>query len=406
MFEFSNRFRRNFRDTRGISLVVALGLVFLMSLMAAGVMKIVLSFMHTTHQVERANIAYSAAEGGVELAIYDLLDYEDGYQTDASSSICGEEGGVGKQEDDFSDSCDDNDPYRFVDFTADGLSGGKSFWRLFARTLESEDDDHHFIPNPYFAGDRDDTLEFSNGSGINEWGELTKSSPLSLSLLIDESPDEPDPDSRFTWIVNLNPNKIVFDPGLVWDAGGGEGDEEPIFTWTLSALASDGEEYTLQGVAWESDFEEACEYSEGTHCFVFDLADNDLHNPSSSSDGDVYAGEDINRNLDSSSVTGFNRVSGIEESFLYQTPQQFIDELNDDERIESVRFTINLIATLSETSDVPSNSLRYRLESGDEWADEYTYIVSEGFAGMVKQTIETRFKRDSAIPIFSYVIFQ
>ena len=80
--------------------------------------------------------------------------------------------------------------------------------------------------------------------------------------------------------------------------------------------------------------------------------------------------------------------------------------LDDTKRWHDARLSINLIGTLAETSGVTSNSLRYKVVSDEEISDEYTYIVSEGFAGTVKQTIEMRFRRQATIPIFSYAIFQ
>ena len=377
---------------------------------------LVLGFMRTTFQVEQANVAYSAAEGGVELALYDLAAYKDGYETDPAQLVCGS-GTSLTQTSNFSDGCDRSvgDKYRFVNFTTPALSGGRGFWQLFSRTLASSG--KYYLPNPYFSGDKDGNLE----SG--EWGEFAKDSLISLSLLTDNNPAGIDPEDRFLHLSDFAPKKIIFDPGDGWDPNVNGNNKDELLAWTFAALDGDGTEYTLQGVIWESDFiNQDCDASGGTdvdeYCFIFDLNDNNAHNPSAP-DGDPYAGEDINRNLTSGSDSigvSFNRVAGADETFRYSTPQKFLTDLDDamaefdpDDQWVSARLTINLIATLSETSrdaSSDSDSLQFKLESDEAWADEYTFIISEGFAGNVKQSIETRFCRESAIPIFSYVIFQ
>ncbi len=434
LLNFFYRLRQNFRDTRGVSLIITLGLTMMLIMVATGVTKLVLGFMQTTKQGEQANVAYLAAEGGIEMALYDLAAYEDGYETvkdDANYKVCDSDVSLSVDEN-FTKECNDTNPYRFMNFTgtnSDGvdLSGGRGFWRLFARTLVSNGKYH--IPNPYFAGNKDGILD------VDEWGTLTKGNPTSWSLLVDDNPGEADPADRFLYLLDTEEKSIVFNPGEDWSPddncvdiddnslcdGNGmatDGDER-LLIWTLSALDGGGNEFTLQGVVWESDFNGDCD-GDGTvdadeHCFIFDLNDNADHIPDGLV-GDAYAGEDINNNLTSnnSGAGALNRVSGVLETFNYATPFEFIEDLNTamndnivpSNQWTSARLTINLIATLSEASGVASNSLSYKLDSDEVWADGHTYIISEGFAGDVKQTIETRFRRGLAIPIFSYVIFQ
>ncbi len=412
MSHFSNNFRKNLRDTRGVSLLVVFGLTVVLILVAATVTKLVMGFMQTTTQVERANEAYFASESGIELALYDLAAYKDGYQTDSSQTVCSSAIDLSRTDNSGLVGCDDTHQYRFVDFIDNNLSGARGFWRLFARTLPSSS--VYLIPNPYFVGDKDGELT------SDEWGELNKTQPISLSLLMDKKPNEANPADRFTWISDSANKKIIFNPGKIWNPSVNGNSEDPLFTWTLSGIDGNGEEHTLQGVAWESDIiNQDCDNNGSTDgdewCFIFDLNTDSV---SMGFSGDVYAGEDINRNIlnpqKMSLNTDLNRVSAVEESFSYATPQEYLaslgtamsDTINVDNQWTSARLTISLIATLSETSGVPSNSLRYKLVSTEPWADEYNYIVSEGFSGDVKQTIETRFRRESVIPIFSYVIFQ
>lgn len=421
MLNFFYRLRKNLRDTRGVSLIVTMGLTILLAVIAATATKLVLGFMRTTFQVEQANVAYSAAEGGVELALYDLAAYKDGYETakidDADYRVCDEEINLTATTS-FSNICNSSNKYRFVNFTTDSaLSGGRGFWQLFSRTLASSG--RYYLPNPYFSGDKDGNLE------TDEWGILMKNNPISWSLLIDNYPAGAEPKDRFLHLSDSIEKKIILLAGPGWDPNEGDSDQEDLLVWTFAALDGAGNEYTLQGVIWESDFtNQDCDGNGGVDadefCFIFDLNDDGDHSPVLP-DGDPYAGEDINRNLlsRSNSIGGnsFNRVAGAEETFLYSTPQKFLTDLNtamgdvvSANQWVSARFTINLIATLSETSRDTSvsenDSLQFKLESDEKWADEYTFIISEGFAGDVKQSIETRFRRESAIPIFSYVIFQ
>ena len=430
---FQNKFRKIQRDQRGVSLIVTLGALAVLIILATGVSKMVLSFIRSASQVEQANIAFLAAESGVELALYDLVAFEDGYQIDhdPSKKVCGKSSDIDlSRTTNFDKICNDPRPYRFVNFTDSALSGGRGFWQLFSRTLKNRDDDNHVIPNPYFAGDNNGRLT------ANEWSELTKDTPVNFNLLLDENPNAGDPQGRFIWVWEdgeKNLDVILWADGD-WDADkcvdvdtnglcdhndALTDDEEEIFTWMFSAIDGSGEEFTLQGVAIESDFSDSSDYDgDGTNDFgfIFDLNENSAL---LDSDGDVFAGEDINENLPSSQSSGvnkFNRVSGIEESggFEYATPQEFLGDLDDAmneiaaaDQWSKASLTLNLIGTLAETSDIASNALKYKIVIDDEQlADSSTYIISEGFAGNIKQTIQTRFIRESAIPIFSYVIFQ
>ncbi|MFH1375365.1 MAG: hypothetical protein ABIH35_01705 [Patescibacteria group bacterium] len=417
MFKHPLRSRlSSLRDTRGVSLLIVIGLTAMILMLATGAVRLVVAFMQTAHQVERANVAYEAAEAGIELALYDLVAYRDGYEVDPNQSVCGNSTSVTRTSN-FAANCNSANKYRFINFTGQDtgtldLSEGRGFWRLFARTLQSRAGvaDDYVIPNPYFAGNKDGELLAA------EWGELTKAQPISLSLLTDSGDiTEPEPAVRFSYLDPAVPKSIVFDPGIDWNPNQGASGSEELMTWTFSAIDGNGEEYTLQGVVRESDFVADC--GDGRNeCFLFDIGDNGIPVPNTPN-GDVFAGEDINKNLGSAFTSNpgdshFNRVSGVAEGFRYATPYGFIEDLNNamggalNEQWHDARMTINLIGTLAETSNVASNSLDYKLVSDEVWADEYTYIISEGFAGLIKQTIETRFLRESTIPIFSYVIFQ
>lgn len=413
----SSRLLARLRDTRGISLMVTLGLTIMLILLASGVTKLVLGFMKTTKQVEQANVAFAAAEGGVELALYDLSNYGDGYEysqsSDAGYNVCGDDSDFDiTRKTNFSDTCRDGFEYRFVNFTDSSpsnsdLSGGIAFWRPWARTLESNTKYH--IPNPYFADNRDGVAD------DNEWGELTKTNPIRLSLLIDDNPSEDDdPSSRYDWITPNVDARIIFNPGDDWNTSNGVNDQEKLLSWTFSALSNTGTEYTLQGVVWETDFVDVCDDgTQSTDCFEFNFSTSTV---TIDTDGDVYAGQDINQNMTyHNQSSGFNRVSSqVEPSgFYYATPQEFLQELENamskdtDHQWVNAELVFDMLATLSETSrDNESNSLAFKLESDEQWADEYTRIIAEGFSGNVKQSIETSFRPSKALPIFSYVIFQ
>lgn len=423
-----SKLRRLLLDQRGASIIVVLGLVFVISLLSISLAKSIVTFMRTTYQVEQANAAYFSAEGGVEMALYDLLAYKDGYETTkvavAAQAVCNNvinTSATGS----FDQECKDENPYRFVNFSdAINLSGARGFWRIFARTIADKGGADYPIPNPYFIGNKDGELE------TDEWGRLNRARSLSLSLLTDNNPYnasgllETDPSKRYNLRVQSGiGKKLIFmvDPKEVnnWDSSfNSTSDKEEILTWTLSALDTSGDEYALQGVVWESDFElRDCDGNGTTdRCFVLDFLPTNSAITIDNSDGHVLAGEDINLNLthDSQGIKP-NRVSGVSEDFRFATPRSFIEDLNRTGELgktngkdlwQSARLTVNLIASLSNTSGVASNSLRYKLVSNEQWADEFTYIVSQGFAGKVKQTIETSFRRSTTLPVFTYAIFQ
>ncbi len=429
------------QNTRGASLIIALGLVFVLTILAAGVANLVGVFTLTTGQAERANIAYFAAEAGVEQALYDLIAYKDGYIANPNDSICGPAPETVDLFDlalSYDSPCQGTDVYRLAEFSDAAISAEerRGFWQIFHRALpdQAAAGNPYTIPNPFFTTN-DNPAENKDGIlQMSEWGRLTKSHPLSLSLLIDNGDaTETDPADRFTYLpFDTTTKKVVFfaDPAesgtLDWSTHDPSDSVQPnsrtwsqedVFSWTLSAVDGNSEEYTLQGVVWESDFaecDEAGEYAIGGDydCFILDLAEA---NVLPGLLGDPLLGEDINKNLAAATAVAnsFNRVAAIAEDHSRATIPNYIEEMNDrlngldeDIRWRDVRLTINLIGTLSETSGLPSDSLRYKVVSAAPLADEYVYIVSEGFAGTVKQTIETRFRRQATIPIFQYVIVQ
>jgi hypothetical protein len=412
------------KSTRGASLIVTLGLTLVLLLLASGVTALVSSFAKTTKRVEQANVAYLAAEAGIELALYDLAAYKDGYETDRSQHVCGTApSGQLTRTADFDTACTADAPYRFINFTDSAESGGRAFWRIFNQALREQPADTNFvIPNPYFAGDKDGMLDKT------EWGRLTKAKSLGLSLAIDADPSEADPANRFLALPTDTNTKIIFEIGAgeTWNptqgsvppGGTRSASDEDVFTWTLSAVDGLGEEYTLQGLVWESDFtQQDCDGDgEEEICFIFDLQDAPLVGNVGLS-GYPLAGEDINKNLTGSTyITSFNRVSAVNEEFPFNTIPGFLTDLNAayaagtaptyNQAWHDARLSFNLIGALSEAAGVESDSLLYKVLSLEPIADEYAYIVSEGFAGSVKQTIETRFRRQATLSIFSYVIFQ
>lgn len=399
-------------NQQGVSLIIVMTLTMLLLALAAGAVKLVLTFMRTTSQVQEANAAYFAAEGGVEMALYDLSAYKDGYQTDPNQSVCGAAVNFTATTN-FNGTCSATNNYRFANFARNdfsnfhALSLGRGFWRLFSRTLPSQSGGEYVIPNPYFVGDKNGILSAS------ERGNLTKSQSFGVSLLKDNGDlTATEIHNRFTPVADGVAQALLLDSGPDWNPSDGASDEEALLTWTLSAIDANGEEHTLQGVVNEADFNDNCGDSRNT-CFILNLNDD---SPSPDAfDSNPLVGEDINRNLPSSQLshTGdYNRVSGVREEYQWSTPAGFITDLNDSLNSAVIPdwgdawLSVSLIGTLSETSGVPSNSFNYEFTSDQQWSDEYTYIVSEGFAGTIKQTIETRFRRGAAIPIFSYVIFQ
>jgi hypothetical protein len=409
---FSASLKSRFQNQQGVSLIIVMSLTLMLLALAAGAIKLVITFMKTTSQVEQANGAYLAAEGGVEMALYDLSAYKDGYQTDSNQEVCGSAVDF-RANTNFHGTCSADNDYRFVNFSGKDSSGiydlskGRGFWRLFSRTLLSQGGVDYIIPNPYFVGDKNGLL------AENERGILAKSRSFGVSLMRDGGDlTAGSVADRFSWVDDGISQKLILDPGDDWNPSQGLGDEEILLTWTLSAIDSDREEHTLQGVVNEGDFTEDC--GDGRNvCFILDL-NNDFVSPDTFSSHPLV-GEDINRNLPSAETSGatdFNRVSGVKETYQWSTPAGFIRDLGDSLTDAGVPdwndawLSVSLIGTLSETSGVASNHLGYKFTSQQQWADEFTYIVSEGFSGMIKQTIETRFRRGAAIPIFSYVIFQ
>ena len=441
---------RPVRDTRGISLIVAMGLMVLLLLIAVGAGKLVQAFMQSSQQALEGNGAYYAAEGGTEMALYDMTAYGEGYQTSGNPTtgiVCGRNTDITAQQTvsnpvalgaaPFNQVCTNAAPFRFVNFTDNGGYGARGYWQIISRALPVQSPtpaDHTYqLPDPYLNGSSDGVLDPS------KWGTLVKNRLLNMSLLTNTNPSALTPSAQYT-PINKN-TKVTFfvDPAeaahwkptayrsaSLMDVTRSDGQDD-VLTWTLSAVDTTGRNYTLQGVVWESDFQKctADGAMSGTTntdgsvlnaneyvCFTLDLS-----NTTASAlgiQGDPQVGEDINRNLPSSVVAPapgyYDRVAALKQTYTYNWAGNFLQALQDSYTTANpwvdARLTVALVSSLSETSGLTSNTLRYKIMSTASVPDEYTYIVSEGYAGPVKQTIQTKFQKSATIPIFSYAIFQ
>lgn len=392
------------KTNQGIALITVLGLLFFIITLAVLSVQAILTLGRDVERVERANSAYFAAEAGVELALYDLAAYRDGYQTDKNENakICGDTIDLLQQEN-FTATCNEANPYRFVNFTSSELSGARAFWQIFARSPQDLDSGEYVLPNPLFIGDKDGKLTSA------EAAQLSKNKPLQLSLLLDENPLADYPNERYYWLQSAAEPKITFTLAASFDPDYNGNSNDPLIIWTLSAINLNGEEFTLQGIIAEADFEK----SENEYTFIFDLSDTSaLVN---SSTGHPLIGEDINNNLTASTlVDGFNRIAGQVENFPAALSNDFLRELeialenttDPTQQWSSAELSLSLIATLAETSDIPSNVLHYAISSETELADPLNYIVAEGFARNIKKSLVTQFQRAATLPIFSYAVFQ
>lgn len=396
---------KNLKAPQGVTLITVLGLLFLITLLVATSVRAVLTLSQAVGRVESANAAYFAAESGVELALYDLAAYQAGYETNKTDPVCGPGVDLTRTEN-FSATCNETNRYRFVDFIANqaSLSQARAFWQVFARApldLTAPAAAEYVLPNPLFVGNRDGKLASS------EFGRLSKEEPLHLSLLIDEKPLATEPRLRYLPTSLQAKQKIIFQLADNFDPKFNGNSADPLLIWTLSAINAEGE-FTLQGIINEADFDQ-------NKSFSFNLAD-ELTSPNNSN-GEALIGENINRRSfngpEKIAHAKFNRISGQVEDFSYALPGDFLSELKNSfnqmdkaQQWSHAELSVNLIATLAETSDIPSNILHYKITSSEEFADEQTYIVSEGFAGNIKQTIITRFKRQATMPIFTYAVFQ
>lgn len=427
------------RATTGASLIVAMGLTLVLLLLAAGMSVMVRTFMATTNQGEQANAAYFAAEGGVELALYDIAGYSGGYEVDDSKSLCGDKPDLSATPS-FVAPCNATNAYRLLDFKPEPLGRATSFWRIFAQGMKEKLTGVYTVPNPYFVGDKDGALQ------ISEWGRLTKSSPIAIPLTIDYKPSQATPSNRFTYLdtskltkarlivsidpadlhggsPNFNNSPTDSDPD---GAGVRTNQDQDVAVWTMSAVDGEGNEHTLQGVLWESDFAKDCDGgSTGIYCAAIDLKATATETDIDAARGSFKVGEDINRNIGGVSVittaAKLNRVSGRTEQFDFAAPYQFLADAvaaggSAGSAWGDIKFTMSLIGTLSETTALGSDALIYRMEvqtDPSSWpagvkplADDTVHVVSEGFAGQVKQTIETSFRPETTIPVFTYAIFQ
>lgn len=68
-------------DTKGVSLAMTIGLLFLLVTMTATINELVIRALRSAHQIEASDKAYFSAEAGVEDALYELSQHTAGYET-------------------------------------------------------------------------------------------------------------------------------------------------------------------------------------------------------------------------------------------------------------------------------------------------------------------------------------
>ena len=80
-----------FKNRNGASLFMAMGMAGLVLLIGMGTATMMMNAMNVTTKIEGGNQAYFAAEGALELALFDVANHGSGYEVDPGDIVTGKQ---------------------------------------------------------------------------------------------------------------------------------------------------------------------------------------------------------------------------------------------------------------------------------------------------------------------------
>ncbi len=340
----------------GASLVIALGVTTLLVIMALGVNKALISSLRGAGKIEGASAAYFTAEAGLEEALYDIAVHDSGYEVDPLI----------------------HGTYSEVNFDQ---NASRAAWKIKSLPAANPPGSNiYIIPEP------------GEGNASNkDYNIINLSNPLSLSLFVDialpgslasnlqkVTPNTFDlylqiPDGFRNDLANLevdNDGDGLFEeddlPYTVDNDGDSLIDEDPIndavVNWSVTGVDSSGGQLILRPV-----FISPAEITE----------------------------REIHKNMITALFeenTGGEYKSSLTGAFIPKSFRDFVGSV-----VENPVFKVSVIANLLDSSQnkIPylEYKIVYRVNSGSlPIPNPQMQIISDGFAGNFKQSVEAKIK--------------
>lgn len=378
-------------------MLIALALGAVLVLMAVGVGSLVTSSLEATISVEARNEAYFAAEGGVELALYDFYRHGPGYEVNDED---GDWGYVGDQ------------VYVKEGDTGDKLgNGAEARWSI--RSLAEEVGSEYVIPAPG-EGNAGWDCDLRDEWGVNgedecNWNKINLVTAASVELYRDVSGVAAGPIyEHFQEIKNngvaSNSLQVMMRLPEAWrmsnkylqETVDGVVENNPtLVSWAFSAMVGDLTMQFLPDMGVEEKNGKNVRTNSNTE-ITAEVLNVDLDVPlelSLGTHGVSTLSEEGEGDCDVTVATEmFNEGSGS----LFETSFQ--------------NFKLALIGSLVTEGGEAVPYLEYKIVADREIPDAYVTIESEGVSGdypwMFKQKIRLRMLQNSRAPVFDFVFIE
>lgn len=357
---------KRFTNEYGISLIMAMGFSGLLVLISLGLSIVILPSLLGTGQVEQLNIAYSAAEGGLEDALYWRSKHESGFEYDQDKTL---------------------------------LQDGKNTemaWNIIARSTEDSAGEY-IIP----ARGEGDSPSDPN------WNKVALGESVMMDLFIDFAdelllaPQVRNPANYGgigDFIMKLRtpmwPEGVTENPELRYAADNEETgiDDDTILTWSFAGQDASGKQYSLYEIIDydDSSGEPVRNYQRSTE--IYESKINNVDQNIVISSDPMLAGQ----NLPVS--------NGFAEGYTDLEPN-ILDFVNDN-NLSNLNAQFTVISQLFSDAGEIIPYLEYQIITDVPVPEVYDTIIAHGYAGSYKQTIKMKVRNKGAAALLDFVITQ
>lgn len=419
------------KQNRGSSMLIAIGLGALLILIVIGAIGLVLSALKSTQRIESRNIAYFVAEGGVELALYDIgrhgTGYEissGGYESNWQDAEDGEYSHIEKDHAVLASLLPSEDKYK-VQLPEDV----QAWWGIRSLT-KMESANRYVIParGEGTAGENCDLIDDWQTDDAHpcNWNKMNIVSSVNVSLYRDPNdptePFEATERSDYQHLkqisgVNLDKDSLRFylripeqyDYLKVEDEKELTGDET-VVGWFFSG--QDSIDRSNQLFYADSSFNKSASKNYRSDCNS-EITASLLNN---ARDGAIFSSADfegdggaLDFGLDLHGLNtykeGGDKCSDSQYDALYSF---FGGEEGIATEFQNLR--VSLVSNIQDEDDKNVDNLEYQIISDRQIPDVYITIDAEGFVGtypqVFRQHIQLRVKQNSSAPVYDFAFIE
>lgn len=415
---------------RGSSMLIAIGLGALLILIVIGALSAVLSALKSTQRLESSNIAYFVAEGGVELALYDIGRRGTGYEVSANAYENGWQD-VDDEDGEYSHLISNNavlddiipsdDKYAMI------LPEDTEGWWSVRSLTKMQSANKYVIPaqGEGTAGENCELTDdwVNNDSHPCNWNKMNIVSSAVISLYRDPNDPTDNPTKRedyehFQDIVSaLNENSLVvklripeeYDELTVDKESELTGDET-VVSWFFSGQNS--EDQANEFVFSDATFDKKSDGNYRTDCnseitaSLLSNARNGFYGVNDAGFTDID--DALNFNLGLHGINTYREGGNLCDEEEYSVLKTLLGE--DGTYTEFQNLHLGWITNIKDLDDKSVENIEYQIISNGQIPDAYITIDAEGFVGnypqVYRQHIRMRVKQNSSVPIFDFAFVE